>query len=74
MVLGGGWPGGLQESGRRGPVERFAGLKTRIRIGNLDAETEIRSRFGRGTTSTTCMMCTVCTYVVYVVVCTHTLK
>ena len=46
MVLGGGWPGGLQESGRRGPVERFAGLKTRI--GNLDAETEIRFRFGRG--------------------------
>ena len=27
----------MQESGRRGPVERFAGLKTRI--GNLDAET-----------------------------------
>ena len=36
----------MQESGRRGPVERFAGLKTRI--GNLDAETEIRFRFGRG--------------------------
>ena len=35
----------IAESGRRGPVERFAGLKTRI--GNLD-ETEIRFRFGRG--------------------------